>query len=67
MLYNKLDDRIFSDYLSEYEKELHIAQTVSTTTGYFDMFSETSQFLMASENFVKQKEGVERIASYIID
>lgn len=58
MLYNKLDDKIISDCLSDYEKELQIAQIVSTTTGYFDVFSETSQFLMASENFKKQKEGV---------
>ncbi len=49
MLYSKLNQTP-NDCLSDYEKELQIVQVVNTTTGYFDIFNETSQYLMALEN-----------------
>ena len=58
---------LYSDCLADYEKELQIAQIVSTTAGYFDVFSQTSQFLIASENYKKQKESVQRIVDNTID
>ena len=67
LLYNKLDHMFYSDCLGDYEKQLQISQIISTTTGYFDVFSQTSQFLMASENYKKQKESVQRIIDNTID
>ncbi len=49
MLYSKLNQAP-SDCLSDYEKDLQIVQVVNTTAGYFDIFNETSQYLMALEN-----------------
>lgn len=67
MLYNKLNNTLYGDCLGDYEKQLQIAQIVNTTTGYFDVFSETSQFLIASENYKKQRESVQRVIDNIID
>lgn len=56
-----------NETMAEYQEDLVLAQAVSTTSAYFNVSEEKSQFKMAQDTFAKQLNGLQNVAQGICE